>query len=415
MKDHEYREIAYAETYANEKKLHSIFSTMRRDDPVTWIEPKNFRPFWALTKHDDITEIEKLNDSFINDPRTTLTNIPTEQAIKDFTGGSHILVRTLVHMDNPDHRIYRALTQKWFSPPNLVTLKEKIRNIAKNYVNQMMEMGNECDFVKDIAIFYPLRVIMSILGVPEEDEHKMLRLTQELFGGEDEDMMRQKDEPGFDTSSNVISDLFEYFTALTEERRKNPTDDVASIIANAKIDDQPINHLEALSYYVLIATAGHDTTSSATAGGLLALIENNDEFIKLKSDPSLMPLAVEEMIRWVTPVKNFFRTAKEDYKLRDQNIRKNDSVLLCYPSGNRDEEIFDDPFNFKVDRNPNKHLAFGHGAHLCLGKHLAKMEMEIFYEELFKVLKNIEINGKPQWVKASFVSGLKSLPIAYSC
>jgi len=415
MKDHEYREIAYAETYANEKKLHSIFSTMRRDDPVTWIEPENFRPFWALTKHDDITEIEKLNDSFINDPRTTLTNIPTEQAVKDFTGGSHILVRTLVHMDNPDHRIYRALTQKWFSPPNLVTLKEKIRNIAKNYVNQMIEMGNECDFVKDIAIFYPLRVIMSILGVPEEDEHKMLRLTQELFGGEDEDMMRQKDEPGFDTSSNVISDLFEYFTALTEERRKNPTDDVASIIANAKIDDQPINHLEALSYYVLIATAGHDTTSSATAGGLLALIENNDEFIKLRSDPSLMPLAVDEMIRWVTPVKNFFRTAKEDYKLRDQNIRKNDSVLLCYPSGNRDEEIFDDPFNFKVDRNPNKHLAFGHGAHLCLGKHLAKMEMEIFYEELFKVLKNIEINGKPQWVKASFVSGLKSLPIAYSC
>ena len=414
MNKHDYREIAYAETYTNEKKLHSIFSAMRRDDPVTWIEPENFRPFWALTKHDDITEIEKLNEFFINDPRTTLTNIPTEQAIKDFTGGSHILVRTLVHMDNPDHRIYRALTQKWFSPPNLVTLKEKIRNIAKNYVNQMIEMGNECDFVKDIAIFYPLRVIMSILGVPEEDEHKMLRLTQELFGGEDEEMMRQKDEPGFDSNSNVISDLFEYFTALTEERRKNPTDDVASIIANAKIDDQPINHLEALSYYVLIATAGHDTTSSATAGGLLALIENNDEFIKLRSDPSLMPLAVEEMIRWVTPVKNFFRTAKEDYKLRDQNIRKNDSVLLCYPSGNRDEEIFDDPFNFKVDRNPNKHLAFGHGAHLCLGKHLAKMEMEIFYEELFKVLKDIEINGKPQWVKASFVSGLKSLPITYS-
>ena len=415
MQDPEYREIAYAETYTNEKKLHSIFSTMRRDDPVTWIEPENFRPFWAVTKHADITEIEKLNESFINDPRTTLMNIPTEQAIKDFTGGSHILVRTLVHMDNPDHKIYRTLTQKWFSPPNLGTLKEKIRNIAKNYVNQMIEMGNECDFVKDIAIFYPLRVIMTILGVPEEDEQKMLRLTQELFGGEDEEMMRQKDDPGFDSNSNVISDLFEYFTTLTEERRKNPTDDVASIIANAKIDNQPINHLEALSYYVLIATAGHDTTSSATAGGLLALIENKDEFIKLRSDPSLMPLAVDEMIRWITPVKNFFRTAKEDYKLRDQNIRKNDSVLLCYPSGNRDEEIFDDPFNFKVDRNPNKHLAFGYGAHLCLGKYLAKMEMEIFYEELFKVLKDIEINGKPQWVKASFVSGLKSLPIAYSC
>ena len=167
MKKHDYSEIAYAETYTNEKKLHSIFSAMRREDPVTWVEPENFRPFWAVTKHADITEIEKLNESFINDPRTTLMNIPTEQAIKDFTGGSHILLRTLVHMDNPDHRIYRALTQKWFSPPNLGTLKEKIRNIAKNYVNQMVEMGNECDFVKDIAIFYPLRVIMTILGVPE--------------------------------------------------------------------------------------------------------------------------------------------------------------------------------------------------------------------------------------------------------
>tara|TARA_B000000609_G_C24141502_1_gene331526 strand:- start:83 stop:1246 length:1164 start_codon:yes stop_codon:yes gene_type:complete len=385
---------------------------MRNKYPVTWVEPNQYRPFWAITKHSDIIEIEKQNDIFINDPRTTLMDIPTEEAIREFTGGSHLLVRTLVHMDNPDHQTYRALTQKWFSPPNLETLKKDIRHIAQEYVEKMVDLGGECDFAKDVAIFYPLRIIMSILGVPKKDETRMLRLTQELFGGGDEDMIRDVEESS--PQSNTITDFFEYFNNLTEERRKNPTNDVASVIANATINNEPLGHLEAMSYYTIIATAGHDTTSSSTAGGILAMIQNPDQFLKLKKNPSLMPSAVEETIRWVTPVKNFFRTATKDYVIKDQKIKKNDSILLCYPSGNRDEDVFDDPFSFKVDRTPNRHLAFGHGAHLCLGKYLAKIEMEIFYEELFKKINKIELNGEPQWVKASFVSGLKSLPIKYT-
>ena len=412
MNKENYKKIAYPETYADEKELHDIFTFMRREDPVSWVEPDQFRPFWAITKHEDIIEIEKQNELFINDPRTTLMDIPTEDAIKEFTGGSHLLVRSLVHMDNPDHQLYRSLTQKWFAPPNLESLKKDIRNIAKEYVNKMVDHGNECDFAKDVAIFYPLRVIMSILGVPKEDEPRMLRLTQELFGGRDEDMIRDESETS--SESNTITDFFEYFNALTEDRRKNPTNDVSSVIANAKINNEQLGHLEAMSYYVIIATAGHDTTSSSTAGGILALIENPDQLSKLKNNPSLMTSAVEETIRWVTPVKNFFRTATQNYDLKDREIKKDDSILLCYPSGNRDEEIFDDPFKFKVDRSPNRHLAFGHGAHLCLGKYLAKIEMEIFYEELFKKIENIELNGEPEWVKASFVSGLKSLPIKYT-
>jgi len=276
----------------------------------------------------------------------------------------------------------------------------------------MADFGTECDFVKDVAIFYPLRVIMSILGVPKEDEGRMLKLTQELFGGTDEEMTRDQENSVPET--NTITDFFEYFNALTEEKRKNPTDDVASVIANSKIDNNPLGHLEAMSYYIIIASAGHDTTSSSTAGGVLALIENPDELLKLINNPNLMTTAVEEAIRWVTPVKSFFRTVTEDYELRGRQLKKDDSILLCYPSGNRDEEVFDDPFDFKVDRNPNRHLAFGHGAHLCLGKYLAKIEMEIFYEELFRRIKDIELNGNPEWVKASFVSGLKSLPIRYT-
>ena len=412
MDKEDFKKIAYPETYADEKELHDIFTFMRREDPVSWVEPDQFRPFWAITKHEDIIEIEKQNELFINDPRTTLMDIPTEDAIKEFTGGSHLLVRSLVHMDNPDHQLYRSLTQKWFAPPNLESLKKDIRNIAKEYVNKMVDHGNECDFAKDVAIFYPLRVIMSILGVPKEDEPRMLRLTQELFGGRDEDMIRDESETS--SESNTITDFFEYFNALTEDRRKNPTNDVSSVIANAKINNEQLGHLEAMSYYVIIATAGHDTTSSSTAGGILALIENPDQLSKLKNNPSLMTSAVEETIRWVTPVKNFFRTATQNYDLKDREIKKDDSILLCYPSGNRDEEIFDDPFKFKVDRSPNRHLAFGHGAHLCLGKYLAKIEMEIFYEELFKKIDNIQLNGEPEWVKASFVSGLKSLPIKYT-
>ena len=412
MNKENFKKIAYPETYADEKELHDIFTFMRKEDPVSWVEPNQFRPFWAITKHEDIIEIEKQNELFINDPRTTLMDIPTEDAIKEFTGGSHLLVRSLVHMDNPDHQLYRSLTQKWFAPPNLESLKIDIRNIAKEYVNKMVDYGSECDFAKDIAIFYPLRVIMSILGVPKEDEPRMLRLTQELFGGRDEDMIRDESETS--SESNTITDFFEYFNSLTEDRRKNPTNDVSSVIANAKINNEQLGHLEAMSYYIIIATAGHDTTSSSTAGGILALIENPDQLSKLKNNPSLMTSAVEETIRWVTPVKNFFRTATQNYDLKDREIKKDDSILLCYPSGNRDEEIFDDPFKFKVDRSPNRHLAFGHGAHLCLGKYLAKIEMEIFYEELFKKIDNIQLNGEPEWVKASFVSGLKSLPIKYT-
>ena len=412
MNKENFKKIAYPETYADEKELHDIFTFMRKEDPVSWVEPNQFRPFWAITKHDDIIEIEKQNELFINDPRTTLMDIPTEDAIKEFTGGSHLLVRSLVHMDNPDHQSYRSLTQKWFAPPNLESLKIDIRNIAKEYINKMVDYGSECDFAKDIAIFYPLRVIMSILGVPKEDEPRMLRLTQELFGGRDEDMIRDESETS--SESNTITDFFEYFNALTEDRRKNPTNDVSSVIANAQINNEQLGHLEAMSYYVIIATAGHDTTSSSTAGGILALIENPDQLSKLKNNPNLMTSAVEETIRWVTPVKNFFRTATQNYDLKDREIKKDDSILLCYPSGNRDEEIFDDPFKFKVDRSPNRHLAFGHGAHLCLGKYLAKIEMEIFYEELFKKIDNIQLNGEPEWVKASFVSGLKSLPIKYT-
>jgi cytochrome P450 len=326
------------------------------------------------------------------------------------TGRKH-LVRSLVQMDDPDHSTYRMLTQGWFMGTNLRKLQSKVDELAETYVERLAEFGGECDFVKDLAIWYPLRVIMSIFGVPEEDEPLMLKLTQELFGSSDPDSQRSFEPQDF---MQVVYDFESYFADLTRQRREAPRDDVATVIANAKIDGKPIPDLEANGYYMIIATAGHDTTSSTTAGGLLALLDNPDQMEQLRANPEqLMPTAVDEMIRWVSPVRHFMRTATEDYQLRDKTIRVGESAILWYPSANRDEEIFNAPGEFRVDRKDAKQLAFGFGAHVCLGQHLARMEISALYRKLLERVTDIELTGTPQYTQSSFVGGLKSLPIRY--
>jgi cytochrome P450 len=211
----------------------------------------------------------------------------------------------------------------------------------------------------------------------------------------------------------VITDFFDYFRRLSEEKRNNPKDDLATLIANSRIDGNPISDLEAMSYYIIVATAGHDTTSSSTAGAMWALAENPAELRKLKADLSLIPGLVDESIRWTTPVKTFMRTVTEDTEFAGRRFAKNDWLMLCYASGNRDEAVFDAPDTFRIDRKPNRHLAFGYGAHLCLGQHLAKMEMRILWEELIPRLESIELAGTPAMSEAVFVNGPKRLPIRF--
>ncbi len=408
--------------YADEDAIHAAYAILRRDDPVRLLRPTGYRPFWAITKHADILEIEKRNDIFVNRLRTYLSPITAEEWMKSVSGDTH-LFRTLVDLDDPQHMKLRALTQGWFMPPNLKKLEARIQTIAKAHVDRMAELGGECDFVKEVAVWYPLRVIMEILGVPAEDEPFMLKLTQEIFGAADPDVVaaseRASDQPvGFSEGHAVdlmktAQELFKYFGAITVDRRANPKDDVASVIANGIIDGAPIGDFEAMSYYIIVATAGHDTTSSTVAGGLRQLIERPEQMAKLKGDLSLLPNAVEEMVRWVTPVKHFMRTAMEDYEIRGRTIKAGDGLTLFYWSGNRDEEVFEAPFEFRVDRQVQKQVAFGHGVHLCLGMHLARMEMRILFQELLPRLKSIELAGTPRNTRANFVSGLKSLPVRY--
>ncbi|MEQ8859007.1 MAG: cytochrome P450 [Pseudomonadales bacterium] len=397
--------------WADEAGMHAWFRWLRANDPLHWTAPDDFEPFWSVTKYQDIKEVEGKKSVFINDPRPTLAPRGLTEMVQAITGRRH-LVRSLVQMDDPDHTRYRMLTQGWFMGTNLKKLEGRVADLARLYVDRLGELGGECDFVRDVAIWYPLRVIMEILGVPEEDEALMLKLTQELFGSSDPDNQRSFEPEDF---FKVVEDFERYFADLSARRRAHPTDDAASLIANARIDGEPIPELETNGYYTIIATAGHDTTSASTAGGLLALLENPEQMRRLRGDvDALLPTAIDEMIRWVTPVRHFMRTATEDYDLRGQTIRQGQSLALWYPSANRDEEIFDAPFEFRVDRREAKQLAFGFGAHVCLGQHLARMEMKALYRELLARVKDIELAGEPKYVHSTFVGGLKSLPIRYT-
>ena len=391
--------------YADEPKLHAALAYLRANAPVSWVEVPNYRPFWAITKHADIMDIERDNVLFTNWPRPVLTTAEGDE-LQAAAG-----VRTLIHLDDPQHRLVRAIGADWFRPKAMRALKVRVDELARNYVDKMMTVGPECDFVQEVAVNYPLYVIMSLLGLPEADFPRMLKLTQELFGSADSEFKRGAAEGD---QLPALLDMFQYFNAVTASRREHPTEDLSSVIANARVDGEPLSDIDTVSYYLIVATAGHDTTSATISGGLHALVENPDQLTRLRDNLGLMPLATEEMIRWVTPVKQFMRTAAKDTTRRGIPIAAGESLLLSYVSANRDEDVFGDPFRFDVGRDPNKHLAFGYGVHFCMGAALARMEVTSFFTELLPRLKSVELTGDPQFVATTFVGGLKHLPVRYS-
>jgi cytochrome P450 len=397
--------LADPRAYTDEPKLHAALSYLRGHAPISWVDVPNYRPFWAITRHADVMDIEREDTLFTNWPRPVLTTAEGDE-MQAAAG-----VRTLIHLDDPQHRVVRAIGADWFRPKAMRALKLRIDELAKIYVDKMMTVGPECDFVQEVAVNYPLYVIMSLLGIPEADFPRMLKLTQELFGSDDAEFKRGTSN---EDQLPALLDMFGYFNAVTASRREHPTEDLASAIANARIDGEPLSDIDTVSYYLIVATAGHDTTSATISGGLQALAENPDQLLRLRDDLGLMPLAAEEMIRWVTPVKAFMRTAADDTVVRGTPIAAGESVLLSYVSANRDEDVFNEPFRFDVGRDPNKHLSFGYGVHFCLGAALARMEVHSFFTELLPRLKSIELIGDPQFVATTFVGGLKHLPVRYS-
>jgi cytochrome P450 len=398
------------EAYADEARLHQALALLRQEAPVSRVEAPGFDPFWAVARHADIMEIERNHVLFHNAPRPLLATAEMD-ALQRQREAEGIGLRTLIHMDDPQHRVVRAIGADWLRPRAMRAMEERISELARVYVDRMAEHGGECDFVTQVAVHYPLQVILSLLGLPESDFPRLLKLTQELFGGADEEL-RRGETPN--ELLETLLDFFAYFQGITTARRATPTEDLASAIANARVDGEYLSDIDIASYYVIIATAGHDTTSSTISGGLHALIEHPGELARLGDDPALLPTTADEMIRWVTPVKEFMRTATADTRVAGVTIKEGEAVLLSYPSGNRDEEVFADPFRFDVGRDPNKHLAFGFGVHYCLGAALARMETRALFAELLPRLESIELAGRPEWIATTFVGGLKHLPIRYS-
>jgi len=413
------------QSYAEWDGLLDTFDWLRDNMPVARVVARDdsFDPFWLITRYDDIMRISKDNKTFLNNPRSVVfSGREGIDFARKVTGGSPHLVASLVTFDAPVHPKYRRLTQDWFMPKNLQKMEAEIGALAKTTVDRLVEAADKdgvVDFVSAVAAPYPLHVIMQILGVPEEDEQRMLFLTQQMFGGQDEDlnksnMANMTAEQITQQVAGAVADFTAYFAKLTAEKRAHPTDDVASVIANATVDGKPLNDRDMAGYYIIVASVGHDTTSASTAGAMMALAQDPEQFARVKADRSLLSGIVEEAIRWTSPVQHFMRTAGEDTEIGGQKIANDDWLMINYVAANHDPAQFENPRKFDAARSPNRHLAFGAGAHQCLGLHMARLEMRILFNELLDRIETLELAGEPKRAKSTFVGGLKSLPIRYS-
>jgi cytochrome P450 len=408
-------DVISSEEYGAHGFPHAAWARLRREAPVFRVEQEGFDPFWAITKHADLKWISRQPERFLNGPRLAMLHNsvrPPEAVRKDpnFVG----MLRTLLNMDNPDHRAYRKLTSAWFTPRAVARLEPEVQGIVDGLLDELEARAPEgrCDFVADFAARVPLRVITRILGVPERDEDLVLRLSNQGIGAQDEEFQRAGRSPR-EGRREALLELFAYFSQHGEQRRRKPTDDLGSVIANARLGGEPLPTRELLSYFGLIAVAGHETTRNATTGGLAAFFDHPDEWRRLEADLALAHPAAEEIARWTSPVIQFARTATEDVELRGQKIRAGDVLVLFYPSANRDEEVFGDADRFRIERRPNPHLAFGVGEHFCLGAHLARLELRVIFRTLARRLAHVEPAGPREFLASSFVGGIKHLPIHY--
>lgn len=406
-------------SYANREAVEAIFTTLRQDYPLSKVETPGYEPHWIVCKYKDVREVSRLDEIFHSgDVSKTPASIFAEQMMKDYSGGCPHIFRTLVHMDKPDHTEYRNVLKDAFMPQNIAGLEAQVRATARRYVDQLAQK-NESEFAGEVAMLYPLEVVCTQIGLPREDHAIMLRLTQWFLSYADPDLCR----PGSDLSDprshiqnwQIVYDEFKsYYTRLVADRRAHPRQDLASLIANGKVHGQPMDERGMISYFVIASTAGHDTTAATIGNAMWILARDPALFARMKQERNLIPGFVEEAIRISTPPMAFIRSATQDYELSGRQIRKGDRMYVSYLSANKDEEVFEDPFSFKPDRSPNRHIGFGYGSHICLGQHLARLEMRVLWEELFDRLETLEMAGEGKWQESEFVCGPKEVPIRYT-
>ncbi len=396
-------DIMTPEHYERNGYPHPEWTWLRRHDPVFWYDRPNVDPFWAITKHADIIAIGKQPELFLNAPRLAVFT-------RDLPPPPEGQSRHLLNMDPPDHGRYRRVTSSWFTPRAIHGMDAEVEHVTRDVLDEAART-QDGDFVRDVSAKITIAVIAAMLGVPRRDWNLLFRWTNEIIAPQDPEF--QHGATAFETIERSRMELFTYFNDLVAERRRQPADDIVSVVANGQVNGEELPVLELLSYFFLLVVAGNETTRNAMTGGMLAFVENPGEWQKLRRDPALVDDAVEEIVRWTTPVIQFARTATRDYELRGKTIREGQSVCLFYGSGNRDEEIFADPFAFRIDRDPNPHIGFGMGEHVCLGAHLARLELRHAFAQLRERLELCELTGPPVRVRSSFVGGIKRAPMRW--
>jgi cholest-4-en-3-one 26-monooxygenase len=393
------------DTYLRHGYPHAAWKRLRRESPVHWFDLPGGVGFWAITRRADIVWISKQPKRFRNAPRLAV-----------FEGGGPVEkreVRHLLNMDPPEHAAYRSAASHWFTPRAIRARLPEIERITADLLDGLAGDGTtrEADFVADFTAPLTLAVLADMLGVPREDWRLMFEWTNQIAGSADPDY--QVDGDATSTVIDARNNLFRYFARLGEKRLRDPQDDIVSVLVGARVDGKPMPPMELLSYCLLLVVAGNETTRNAASGGLLALIENPAELEKLRANPDLIDSAVEEIVRFTAPVIQFCRTPVEDFELHGVKIRAGESMCLFYPSANRDEAVFEDPDVFRIDRRPNPHLGFGIGEHFCLGANLARLELEVIFRELARRMEHVELAGKFERVRSSFLGGVKRMPIRY--
>ncbi len=378
---------------------HEVWATLRAEAPVVFLEPEGYVSFWAVTKHADITDIAAQPERFSS----------AHGLILGHPGAPAPPSEMVVMLDPPRHGPLRRVAMPRFTPRAIRSRHEEIDRIAVQVLDDLAASDDaEFDFVERVAAPLPIGVISWILGVPGDDWKLLFQWTNEIIGKDDPEFRRPGETPG-QTIRRARGELHAYLGGLIERRRSDPGDDIVSQLIAAEIDGAPLTPAQLLDYAELLVEAGNETTRNAISGGLLAFSEHPDQWERLKREPELLPTAVEEVLRWVSPIIHFIRTATEDCEIRGEKIAAGDKVALFYASANRDEDMFDRPFDFRIDRQPNHHLAFGSGAHFCMGANLARVELETLFRHLLDRLEWFELTAPAERLNSAVNGGIKHL------
>ena len=380
---------------------HHMFEVLRREAPVFWHPDAETPGFWALTRHAEVAHASRSPQLYSAQRRTVFMFESNEEDLSN-------LQMMLVNRDPPNHTKLRRLVSLGFTPRRIAMLEEKVRLRAGEIIDRVAARG-ECDFVTDLAADLPLQVIAELVGVPMEDRGKVFEWSNKLIGFDDPEYSGDREQ-----QKQSAMDVYLYANQLAEKRREEPTDDLTSIIMNGEVDGERLTEMEYDLFFLLLIVAGNETTRNAISGGMLALIQHPEQRARLIANPGLMTTATEEILRWVTPVNCFRRTAMQDTEIGGQAVREGDKVVMFYPSANRDDRVFAKPEQFDVARTPNDHLAFGMGTHFCLGNALARLEIKVMFEELLRRLPDIELAGQVERLRSSFINGIKRMPVRFT-